>query len=73
MDPSPNDEKELVRKLYPELSEQELGEALENLRGYFAIAAEICAEDSRAAVSTEVDSGAAFPNMNERSNVSSKT
>jgi hypothetical protein len=59
-----------IRDLYPTLNEKELKQAEENLRRYFKIASEICAEQLSDA---QVDSPDASPTMEERSNVSLKS
>lgn len=54
-----------IRELYPELSEDQLREAEENLHRYFEIAMEICEEKN----SHDVDSSHTSSTMKERSNV----
>jgi len=57
-----------IRQLYPELTEEQLQEAEENLHRYFEIAMEICEEEG----SHDVDSRHTSSTMEERSNKSLK-
>ena len=64
---------QLMRDLYPTLSEQELEQAEECLRRYFKIAMEVCAEQFPDQPGAQVDSLEASRTMEERSNVSLKS
>ena len=63
---------ELLRELYPTLTETELREAEQNLRRYFKIALSICGEQFTDQPDGPVDSADASSSMEERSNASLK-
>lgn len=60
-----------IRQLYPELSEEQLQEAEENLRRYFAFALKMH-EQSTKSLPSSLDASAPSSTMKERSNVSLK-
>jgi hypothetical protein len=73
MDASRENDRELVRKTFPGLSEQELDEAMVNLREYFEIVAQVSVREFQNEQTTTIDSCESFPTMEERSNNSLKS
>lgn len=60
-----------IRELYPELSEEQLREAEENLHRYFAFALKMHEQNTQSLPSS-LDASAPSSTMKERSNVSLK-